>query len=34
MGIVLEKERETTLFYLTTLSIVFILGCILRLILA
>jgi len=34
MRVVLEKEWETTLFYLTTLSIVFILGCILRLILA
>jgi len=34
MGILVEEQWETTLFYLATLSTVFILGCILRFLLS
>jgi len=34
MGILVEEQWETTLFYLATLSTVFILGCILRFLIA
>jgi len=31
MGVVIEEDWETTVFYLATLTTVFVLGCILRL---
>jgi len=34
MGIVIEEQWETTLFYLATLTAVFVLGCIVRFLIA